>query len=461
MNRTGLALLLLLVILTRIPFITAGYGTDPDAWRVAETALRVWHTGIYEPSRLPGYPLHEIVNAPLTGMGGSLLSNSATLLVALLVLILWNHIALREARHPALLVAILAFTPLFWKNSAVTMDYVWSLLFILLAFQASTERRALMAGLFIGVAAGFRPGNAIAGAACMIPFLAGPRPVRSIFVMVTAACAVTAAAFVPVLLSMGVSGWLSATSDQLAAVRASQTSGGAAALYRGTYAFGPLAVAFIAIALSSAMRTIRTIEFRREPTVTVAIAIVLLFAATFLWLPMEREYLLPVLPFLLLALDRVCTRRQVLIAGALLVSFAFVNPDVVSHEGMTGHYQPRMRPGMVLEDLAKSHAREAQRAVILSARASHPTLIITGFPEPYWFADGQIERIPSDLHEQLFRNRVPGSPFHIYALSQPELAIARSQGYHIAVLRGSERLVEQMGGFSIAAEGITIVPPLP
>lgn len=461
MNRTGLALLLLLVVLTRIPFITAGYGTDPDAWRVAEAATRLWQTGVYEPSRLPGYPLHEFVTAPLTAMGGSLFSNTATLLVALLVVIVWDRITLRESRYPALLVVIVAFTPLFWKNSAVTMDYVWSLLFVLLAFKASTERRALLTGALLGIAAGFRPGNAIAGAALLIPFLAGPRPARSILVMLTAACVVTATAFAPVLLLMGADGWLAATSAQVAGVRASQSTGIAAAIYRGIYAFGPLTVIFIAVIVSGNLRTIRTMALEKGSTLTVAIAMVILYAATFLWLPMEREYLLPVLPFLLLALDRICTRRQVLLAGVLLVSYAFVNPDVVSHEGVTGHFQPGIRPGMVLDDLARSRAREAQRAVILSAGASHPTLIITAFPEPYWFADGRIERMPSDFHEQLFRDRDPGGAFHIYAISRAELASARSQGFQVAVLRGSEHLVEQIGGFSIAAEGLTIVPPLP
>ena len=461
MNRTGLALLLLLVILTRVPFILAGYGTDPDAWRVAECGTRLWHTGAYEPSRLPGYPLYEFADAPLTAMGGSMASNSATLFVALLVVIIWNRIALREARHPALLVAILAFTPLFWKNSAVTMDYVWSLLFILLAFKASMDRRAVLTGVFIGVAAGFRPGNAIAGAALLIPFLTGPRPARSVLVMLTAACTVTATAFTPLLLSMGADGWFSATSGQVAGVRTSQTSGIATALYRGTYAFGPLAAAFIAAVVFANVRRIRTIVLRSELTLTVAIAMVLAYTAMFLWLPMEREYLLPVLPFLLLAIDRICTRRQLLIAGALLISFAFVNPDVVSHEGMAGHLQPGIRPGMVLDDLARSDAREAQRAVILSTSVPHPTLIITGFPEPFWFGEGRIERVSSAFHEQLFRNHGPAPVQHIYALSLPELASARALGFDVAVLRGSERLVEQIGGFSIAAEGLTIVPALP
>ena len=461
MNRTGFALLLLLVILTRIPFLIAGYGTDPDAWRVADAATRLWQTGEYGPSRLPGSPLHEIITAPLTAIGGPWLSNTATLIATLLALIVWNRISLREARHPVLLVVTLAFTPLFWKNSAVTMDYLWSLLFLLSAFGASLHRRAVVTGVFLGLAAGFRPANAIAGAALLIPFLTGPRPVRSIVVMATAAGAVAAAAFALPIMSMGVGGWLSATSAQLAGVRATQTTGIAAALYRGTYAFGPLATLFIAVVGIRALRPFRTIALRADDTFRTAIAMVLLVAATFAWLPMEREYLLPALPFLLLAVDRICTRREIIIAGILLVSFAFVNPDVVAHEGVTGHLRPALRPGMIIEDLHRSRVREAQRTVILSLGRQDSLLLLTGFPEPYWFNDARIERIPSAFHEQVFRNRGTGGADHIYSLTRSEVALARSQGYRVAVLRGSEHVVGQTGGFSVTAEGLTSVPPLP
>ncbi len=461
MNRTGLALILFLVVLSGIPFLTAGYGTDPDAWRVAEVGAKLWQTGVYEVSRFPGYPLHECVSAPFVVIGGAPLSNAITLLCSLFLLYIWNRIALREARHPAALVIIFAFTPLFWKNSAVTMDYAWSLLCLLLAFAASLQRRALMAGVFLGLAAGFRPANAIAGAALLIPFLTAPRPVRSVVVMGMAASTVAATAFAPLFLSMGVSGWLTATSAQLTGVRATQNTGISAALYRGVYTVGPLAAAFIAVIGIRALRGFRAGRFRHDVTLATAVAMVLLYGATFIWLPMEREYLLPALPFLLLAVDRICTRREILLAGVFLVSFAFVNPDIVAHEGVTGHIHPALRTGMVLEDLARSHDREVRRSAILSISSSDSLLVITGFPEPYWFGDERVERIPSAFHEQLFGNHTAGNARHIYALTRSELALARSQGYRLAAQRGAERLIEQIGGFSIAAEGLVIVPALP
>jgi hypothetical protein len=54
-----IALVFVLVLLSRVPFLDHGYGEHADGWRVARTA-KVWaETGVYEPSRVPGFPIHE------------------------------------------------------------------------------------------------------------------------------------------------------------------------------------------------------------------------------------------------------------------------------------------------------------------------------------------------------------------------------------------------------------------
>ena len=45
---------------SRIPFLNGGYGTDPDAWRVALSGYWLWDHHEFYPSRLPGYPIHEL-----------------------------------------------------------------------------------------------------------------------------------------------------------------------------------------------------------------------------------------------------------------------------------------------------------------------------------------------------------------------------------------------------------------
>src|SRR5262245_61707159 len=61
--------LAVLVILARAPFLGHGYGGDPDAWRVLLAARGLLETGVYLPSRAPGYPLPEYAAALMLGLG--------------------------------------------------------------------------------------------------------------------------------------------------------------------------------------------------------------------------------------------------------------------------------------------------------------------------------------------------------------------------------------------------------
>src|ERR1043166_6986783 len=56
-----LAIVFLVVLLSRLPFLDAGYGVNVDAWRVALRAVEIAITGDYSVSRFPGYPIQEIV----------------------------------------------------------------------------------------------------------------------------------------------------------------------------------------------------------------------------------------------------------------------------------------------------------------------------------------------------------------------------------------------------------------
>jgi len=59
MTKTKFAFLslIIIVILSRIFFLNAGYGSEEDAWGVGLTAKHITATGEYEASRLPGHPL--------------------------------------------------------------------------------------------------------------------------------------------------------------------------------------------------------------------------------------------------------------------------------------------------------------------------------------------------------------------------------------------------------------------
>src|SRR5436190_21600170 len=49
------------IFMTRLPFLSQGYGLDGDSWSVAIVSKNMMHTGQFEVSRFPGYPVHEFL----------------------------------------------------------------------------------------------------------------------------------------------------------------------------------------------------------------------------------------------------------------------------------------------------------------------------------------------------------------------------------------------------------------
>jgi hypothetical protein len=189
-------------LIARAPFLNYGYGTDPDAWRVAVTGQYLIDYGKYFPSRLPGNPLHELVLAPLVPAGW-VATNLATALIALVGVYLFARIV-AELRlpSPAVLTVGFAFTPLLFINSVATMDYMWTLTWILGAYYATIRRSPLLAGVLIGLAIGFRLQSFIAGVP-LVYLMWRRGDWKQIFPFGFAAAGVTVAAFAPVLVTYG------------------------------------------------------------------------------------------------------------------------------------------------------------------------------------------------------------------------------------------------------------------
>ena len=64
-----LLLLTLLVLLSRLPFLNAGYGVEEDSWGIAVAAYHTQLYGIMEASRLPGHPVNEFIYSIFWGYG--------------------------------------------------------------------------------------------------------------------------------------------------------------------------------------------------------------------------------------------------------------------------------------------------------------------------------------------------------------------------------------------------------
>lgn len=311
------AVFALVFVASRAPWINIGYGTDPDAWRVALSGYWLWEHGEFYPSRLPGYPVHEYTSAAVI-QGGHLATNSLTLAMSLIGVWFFAAIA-RELRLPnrALLVAGFAFTPLLWINSMTTMDYMWALTFILGCYFFLIKGEVGLAGLMLGLAAATRSTSIL----MMVPFVIyiwrdGRRGELREFIVW--------ALFVPIILYLPVAwrygpdfiSFYDAKVGYLNVVRllAKDTLG----------LFGSMAVV-VALAISLPRLARLPSDFLRDKHVMtwlIAIGIVLFIFAR---LPHESAYLLPLYPFGFFVMARYFQRWVLAGTIAVIVLAGFVD----------------------------------------------------------------------------------------------------------------------------------------
>lgn len=159
--------LFFIVFISRIPFVSAGYGIEEDSWGIALAAFHTKMSGVYEPSRFPGHPVQELVYSALWGFGpivfnalSAFFSSVATVFFALILKEL-------NFRHFFLAAISFAFIPVYYISSTYTIDFVWTSTFILISFYFLLKNNVLLVGLFLGLAIGCR----ITSGAMILPFM--------------------------------------------------------------------------------------------------------------------------------------------------------------------------------------------------------------------------------------------------------------------------------------------------
>lgn len=114
--------------------LTSTYGYDNDTYRMFNTFLNIIHNGVYIPSRSPGSPVPEIGIGTLAWFGGSKLTNSFTLIIYFLSILLFPFCFKKKPKYSNyLLFASLCFSsPLLLFENTHSIDYSWGLLFFTL-----------------------------------------------------------------------------------------------------------------------------------------------------------------------------------------------------------------------------------------------------------------------------------------------------------------------------------------
>ncbi len=316
-----------LIFLTRLPFLSQGYGLDGDAWLVARTARNIAETGVYDISRFPGYPVQEYI-CSLFYNGYAWRLNLLTALFSTIA-ILFFALTLKawKFRNVFLAAAALAFVPIIYINSTTTLDYIWAMAFLMISLYCVARYNAILAGIFLGLAIGCR----ITSGAMLIPYAimilqSGERK-ANVFRLIkfcSTTLIVGALLFYPVYAKYGTAFFMYYDLPYPSVSKV---------LYKffiETWGLTGLAALFIAVCiffLPNSSIHVRKYLFPRsinEKYVVAWLIAIDLYIIAFLRLPMESGYLIPIIPFVILIFGKYLYSRAFTLLSCMLILSPFI-----------------------------------------------------------------------------------------------------------------------------------------
>ncbi len=349
-----------------LPFILAGPGSDPDSIRELNSGATLLWQHRYVLSRPPGYFPYEALCGLLYALGGTIASNLATVAISLLLLDSFLHICEHfEVPHRYLLAATMAIQPVYWASSTSTIDFIWALGCFMVGMRLWLDHRYFGAAAMLGLAVGIRLSSVfLAGPFLVWEIVGRPRKAK-LWMTAALATAIGAMLYLPEFVASGHS--LGFLTYYIGAWTMTGHLG--RFVYKNVYFWGlPAAVFFLAIA-PLMIRKLARCDRRFARIIGLSISIIVLFEGLFLKIPVQRAYLLPILPFGLILLGiALRARLRMLCAITILIfSYNFVNlnlarPDVPNH-ATRAIFGPFIESGYLLDDLstrlAVSHNSDA------------------------------------------------------------------------------------------------------
>ena len=340
-----------------VPLVFMGYGADVDSYLVVETGERLVGGGSYVPSRPPGFLVYEVAASGLDWLGGSVATNLGSLVAAVAAVAGFLALCRRfGVPHRVLLGLTFAFHPFVWVNAASTMDYLWALAFGLWGGAVLLDRRWVGAGVLFALAVGTRLTSALFIGGFLLYAL---WQYRSAWCGVVTAGAVTAVlgglSYVPAIAYFGgLEALLTPTGVEEHAAWSWFDRVGRFG-YKNVYLWGlPAALALTAGGVWAVVRRPRV---RRVAPLVLAGGVVLGYEAFFLRYPLEQEYLLPIVPFVLIGAGLVVERRWLVAVCALVLAYNVVSinlarPDRPNH-ATSAEVGVWVEPGYLLTDVGQ------------------------------------------------------------------------------------------------------------
>lgn len=281
------------VLLSRMPFLFAGYGAEEDSWGLVQSTFAKHETGQYISSRFPGHPFEEDIYYLLYDASPFVYNFFSALFSAAAAVLFFLILKEHKIKSSFLSALAFAFVPVIYISGTCTIDYDWALAFILASYLCLLRSKVLFAGLCLGLATSTR----LSSLAMLLPFflhlLSWKRRVLSLkqwLLLAAAAITVTVVLYIPVIGHYG-SGFLTFT-DYFPRPAFPKM------VFKGTLAvWGTLGMIALLIGITNVFMQRKAIVPDRPEIVW--LAAVLVFLVGYILLPLKPGYMVPLVPFVL------------------------------------------------------------------------------------------------------------------------------------------------------------------
>jgi hypothetical protein len=337
-DREKTLIVILLAFVLYLPFIFMGYGSDIDSHGIIQkTSKSLIESHRYVPSRYPGYFVHEIATTALFLLGGSLATNLGTMVMSLLTVYFFIRVCgHHKIPHGHLLSVFLIIQPLYWVASTSTIDYLWALGLLFIGYGLLINKRHIPAGILFGLAIGARLSSVVFVTALLVSYLVAREPdrIQVLFSAVISAI-VGSLMYIPSYIHAGSSlGFLTYFMDEW-----DWTGYLARFVYKNIYFWGLQTVVALLFITPLIIRGLRgNYEIHYRTVITFSILVIAGFEAMYLKVPLEKAYLLPMLPFALMLLGISLKNHRWIIILLTLVQFSYnflniniAKPDIPRH----------------------------------------------------------------------------------------------------------------------------------
>ncbi len=325
-DKSQLLVLVLITMITRIPFIFDGYGVEEDSWGLVVNAYEMHSNGHYVASRFPGHPLQEyiyflIYDAP------AWLYNSLSLIASIIAVAYFfkalKKIQLQGAFYIALLFCL---TPVFYIAGTYTIDFAWTIAFVMCSFYFLLNRKFIMCGIMLGMAMGCRLTIAI----FLLPWLIliwsnidWKTAIKDFVKIIIPTLLIGFLWFIPAYLNYG---WTFFDySDQFPYPPIAKI------IYKATIGvYGLIGILLIGCYKLLGLNNWRKKQlnsvtlFSSERLLLVCYLVIVLHVISYLKLPQKAGYLIPTIPFMMVTLGLTLKSKQLRLATILFLTSPFL-----------------------------------------------------------------------------------------------------------------------------------------